>query len=123
MSNTLRSISPDGAMHEAHTSRDSLRPADARSHPFHDTDDPVTEWLLDHPHINATEFAVLFAIHKLNSRRRRSGGIRRIELCRTSGLGQVSLTRVLTALRHKGLVGMSRHPVDSTRARYLLLVG
>ena len=76
-------------------------------------DGTVTDWLLQHPHIDATEFDVLFAIHKLNSRPHRSAWIRRIHLCSSSGSSQVQLTWVLTDLRH---------PVDSSRARYVLLV-
>ncbi len=97
--------------------------ADAQGHPLHDADDPVTAWLLEQPQLDAAEFAVLFAIHQFNARRPRSPWIRRTRLCRSAGLDQVSLTRVLTALRQMGLVGMSRHPRDATRARYLLTIG
>ena len=92
------------------------------AHPVHADDDPVTEWLLEQRHIDDTEFAVLFAIHQLNARRPRSAWIRRTHLCRSSGLDPVSLARTVNELREKGLVGMSRHPVDSTRASYVLFI-
>lgn len=121
MSDTVRSISSDAPVRAPHQPGHAA-PA-ARARPLQDADDPVTEWLLEQPRLEATEFAVLFAIHKFNARGRGSAWIRRTHLCRSSGLDQPTLTKVLTDLRHKGLVGMSRHPVDSSRARYLLIVG
>lgn len=97
--------------------------ADAHGHPLHHADDPVTEWLLEQSQLDATEFALLFAIHQLNARLPRSPWIGRTRLCRSAGLNQVSLTRVLNELRQRGLVGMSRHPRDPTRACYRLIIG
>lgn len=102
--------------------RHAAQAANVQDHPGRADDDPVTEWLLEQRHIDDREFAVLFAIHKHNAWRSRSAWIRRIELCRSSGLSQVSLTRVLNELRQRGLVGLSRHPVDSCRARYMLMI-
>lgn len=123
MSDTLRSISSDVPVRAPHQPWHAAPTAEAHACPLHGADDPVTEWLLAQSHLDATEFAVLFAIHKFNTRRRGSSWIRRTHLCRGSGLDQPSLTRVLADLRHKGLVGTSRHPVDSARARYLLIIG
>ena len=123
MSEPSNSHSPHAPVHQAGHPWHPAPMAGARGHALHDPHDPVTEWLLEQPHIDATEFAVLFAIHKLNARYRRTAWIRRIDLCRSSGLNQVSLTRVLNDLLHKGLIGLSRHPVDSSRARYLLVAG
>lgn len=97
--------------------------ADARDPSPGTGDDPVTDWLLEQQHLDDLEFAVLFAIHKHNGRHGGFGWIRRTDLCRSTGLDQPSLTRVLDRLRYDGWVGMSRHPVDSGRARYLLIVG
>ena len=99
------------------------RMAGVQDHPIDHDEDPFTEWLLEHPRIDADEFNVLFAIHKLNARPHRSAWTRRTHLCRSTGLSQVHLTQVLNDLRHRGLVGISRHPVDSSRARYVLIVG
>ena len=126
MSDTSSSRPPRDPAHEAGAAGRPWHPhrvAGVQGPAIHRGDDPVTEWLLEHPRIDAAEFRVLFAIHKLNSRPRRSGWIRRTHLCRSSGLSQVRLTRVLNDLRDKGLVGISRHRVDSSRARYVLIVG
>ncbi|MDZ7828951.1 MAG: MarR family winged helix-turn-helix transcriptional regulator [Halofilum sp. (in: g-proteobacteria)] len=114
---------PAPGAREMRHGRPAAGAANDRDHALHDPADPVTDWLLEQPRIGADEFAVLFAIHQFNGRPRGSGWIRRVELGRSSGLDQVSLTSVLNDLRQKGLVGMSRHPVDSTRARYLLMTG
>jgi len=121
MSVTLRSISSHAPVHGPHPAR-HVAPTAAHGQPLHDPEDAITEWLLEQPQLDANGFAVLFAIHQLNARRGRSAWIRRSDLCRSSGLNQVSLTRVLTDLRHQGLVGMSRHPSDSSRACYMLIV-
>jgi len=109
---------PRNAGHPWHAARAANTPG----HGLHDPSDPVTEWLLEQPHIDATDFAVLYAIHSLNGRQCGCAWIRRTELCRSSGLSQVALTRALNDLRQRGLVGMSRHAVDSSRSRYLLFV-
>jgi len=121
MSDTVRSISPRACAGAPHPPPQRSA-AQSRAHSLHNAYDPVTEWLLEQPQLDATEFAVLFAVHQLNARWRRSAWIRRGDLCRSSGLSQVPLTRVLSDLRQKGLVGMSRHPTDSSRACYMLIV-
>ena len=126
MSEPSSSDSPHGPAREAPNAGHAwfrAPTADAEGHPLHAADDPFTEWLLEQAQLDATEFAVLFAVHQLNARRPRCRWIRRTQLCRSAGLDQASLTKVLTGLRQKGLVGMSRHPRDPTRACYLLIVG
>lgn len=92
------------------------------ANPVDNGDDPVTDWLLQLDDLGATEFSVLFAIHKLRARRRQAGWIRRRELCRSASLDPAALARVLTTLRTRGLLWMANHPVKTGYARYFLIV-
>ena len=84
--------------------------------------DPVTAWLLQRNDLDADEFSVLFAIHKLRARRRQAGWITHGELGRSTGLAPAALARVRAVLCRRGLVWMARHPVKPGWARYCLIV-
>lgn len=109
--------SPAAAAHAAHALR---RPRHGRADDI--GDDPVTDWLLQRDDLGATEFSVLFAIHKLRARRQGAGWVRHADLCRSTSLAPAALGRVLKDLRARGLIGIAHHPVKTGYARYLLIV-
>lgn len=108
---------PNVASHAAQVLR---RPQQGRTDDM--GDDPVTDWLLQRDDLAATEFSVLFAIHKLRARRQGAGWVRRTDLCRSTRLDPAALGRVLSDLRARGLVWIAHHPVKTGYARYLLIV-
>lgn len=95
----------------------------ARGRAPHETDaDPLTDWLLERRELSADEFSVLFAVHKLGSRRRAAGWIARAELVRSTNLDQKRLSATVDALRQRGLLRARAHPRKHGWTRYMVVI-